>query len=126
MSECAISLNQDISTAKNTSSRKSALVYINSIFRNKNFDKIKACFDFKIQHLIVKFLYSKNNSLLTECLQIFNEFSICLVDLGELSWLFGNNYKKILEKTTHNKSEVIEFSPSDEQKESIIRFQFRF
>lgn len=118
LSECAISLHQDIFNSKNNSSRKSALVYLNSIFRNKNHDKIKACFDFKVQHLIVKFLYSKDNSLLIECLHIFNEFSICLIDLCELSWLFGNNYNKILEKTTHNKSEVIGISQNNENKES--------
>ncbi len=128
MAECSLSLSQEsvsekapISTTvkptnkekekekeKNLASKKSALVYINSVFRSKNTDKIRACFDFKIHRYIVKYLPNNDPHLKLEVLCIYKEISLGLVDMDELSWLFGNNYSKIFEKTVHNKSDPID------------------
>jgi len=121
LSECSLSLSQDNNNdkpsgnakdkekqkEKNIASKKSGLVYINSIFRGKNTDKIRACFDFKIHLFIVKFLNNNDPLLKFEALSIFKEISLGLVDMDELSWLFGNNYSNIFEKSGNNKSDEL-------------------
>ena len=89
--------------------KKSALIYITAIFRSKNVDRIRACFDFKIHLYIEKYLFcNPPMNIKLEALNIMKEISFGLVDLDELSWIFGNNYNKIMDKTISNKSEPIE------------------
>jgi Ca2+-binding EF-hand superfamily protein len=113
LNECTVNLigNENFSEpGKHNANKKSALTYINSILRTRNVDKIRALFDFKIHMFIEKFLFIHINDLMikTEVLNILKEISFGLVDIDELSWLFGNNYTKIFEKTISNKSDPME------------------
>lgn len=104
LSECNLNLS---SSTDNLSSKRAALSYFSTIFKSKNLDKIRACFDFKIHLFIVKFLNSNNQLLRNEALSIFKEISFAIIDLDELNWLFGNNYNSIFDSIINNKSEPI-------------------
>jgi len=132
LSECSLSLVQegvsekstkssnlkenekDTKKEKNIASKKSGLVYINSVFRSKNSDKIRACFDFKVHRFIVKFLTNNDPLLKFEALSIFKEISLGLVDMDELSWLFGNSYSKIFAATVKSTSDQIDSNELNE------------
>jgi hypothetical protein len=108
LNECILNLNQEASQGepnevRNLANKKSALVYISSIFKSKNVDRIRACFDFRIHAYIDKYLFGNHPlNIKIEALNIMKDISLGLVDLDELSWLFGNNYTKVFDKTFKN------------------------
>ena len=77
--------------------KRKALNYINIIFKSKNTSKIRGCLDCKIHFLIQEYLYTSINDIKIkkELFKILKEISISLVDVNEISWLFGNNYEKM-------------------------------
>ena len=91
LSECLLNITQTGVSQKTQANKKSSIIYLFSIFKNKTFEKIRACLDFKIFDFLKPFLLSDDITLKTESLNIFHEISLGAVDLGELSWLFGNN-----------------------------------
>ncbi len=111
LSECALHLTNDSkessSTEKFSANKKSSLIYILSLLKSKKADKIRACFDFKIINFIEKYLINKDYSLKTETILILKEISTGLIDYEELTWLFGNNYMNIYEKTQKSKSDIV-------------------
>jgi hypothetical protein len=108
LNECILNLNQDItsgenSEVRNVANKKSALVYISSVFKSKNVDRIRACFDFRIHAYIDKYLFGNHPlNIKIEALNIMKDISLGLVDMDEVSWLFGNNYGKVFDKTFKN------------------------
>ena len=86
------------SNFKNLEDKRNALSFIHTILKNKNSYKIRGCLDFKIHFIIQKFLFSNQNnlSIKKEIFNILKEISLCLIDMNEISWLFGNNYEKII------------------------------
>lgn len=120
LNECTVNLigSENFSEpGKHNANKKSALTYINSILKTRNVEKIRALFDFKIHMFIEKFLFIHINDIMikTEVLNILKEISFGLVDIDELSWLFGNNYTKIFEKTIGNKSDPMEGADLNEE-----------
>ena len=89
--------------------KRNALNYINIVFKNKNSSKIRGCLDCKIHFIIQKFLYTSINDLgiKKELFNILKEISLSLLDMNEISWLFGNNYEKIFEAKNKNKNNLI-------------------
>ena len=77
--------------------KRNALNYIKIVFKGKNSSKIRGCLDCKIHFIIQKFLFTSINDLgiKTELFNILKEISLTLVDMNEISWLFGNNYERI-------------------------------
>ena len=77
--------------------KKDALNYVNIVFKTKNSSKIRGVLDCKFHFLIQEYLYTNINELeiKKELFNILKEISLCLLDLNEISWLFGNNYEKI-------------------------------
>ena len=77
--------------------KKNALNYLNIIFKSKNSSKIRGCLDCKIHFLIQEYLFTSINDIKIkkELFKILKEISLSLVDVNEISWLFGNNYEKI-------------------------------
>jgi hypothetical protein len=108
LNECILNLNQEItlgenSEIRNLANKKSALVYISSVFKSKNVDRIRACFDFRIHAYIDKYLFGNHPlNIKIEALNIMKDISLGLVDMDEVSWLFGNNYGKVFDKTFKN------------------------
>ena len=89
-----------------TEIKRNALNYINIIFKSKNCSKIRGCLDCKIHFLIQKFLFTSINEIgiKKELFNILKEISLSLVDLNEISWLFGNNYEKIFGSKSKKKN----------------------
>ena len=77
--------------------KKNALNYINIVLKSKNENRIRGCLDCKIHFTIQKYLYTYNNDLAIkkELYNMLKEVSLCLIDISEINWLFGNNYEKI-------------------------------
>ena len=92
LSECQF----NILKTDNEEIKLKTLKYINTLFKGKNQYKIRACFDYKIHFIIQKFLFTYNESLNVkkEIYDILKEISINLINLTEIGWIFGNNYKK--------------------------------
>ena len=84
--------------------KRNALNYINIVFKNKNSSKIRGCLDCKIHFIIQKYLFTSINDfgIKRELFNILKEISLSLVDMNEISWLFGNNYEKIFAKKNKN------------------------
>ena len=83
--------------SKNIVLKRNALKYINTMLHSKNEYKVRACLDFKVHLLIQMLLYTNgiDYSILREVFGIMKEISSNLVDMNEIQWLFGNNYKTI-------------------------------
>ena len=84
----------------NLNIKKNALNYINIVFKSKNSNKIRGFLDCKIHFIISKYLFTSMNDLniKKDLFRILKEISLCLVDMNEIGWQFGNNYEKIFEK----------------------------
>jgi len=89
--------------------KKNALNYLNIVFKSKNSSKIRGCLDCKIHFIIQKYLYTSINDMgiKKELFNILKEISLSLVDMNEISWLFGNNYEKIFGVMNKNKNNNI-------------------
>ena len=87
--------------------KKHALNYINIVFKGKNSSKIRGVLDCKIHYIIEKYLFTSINDygIKKELFNILKEISLCLIDMNEISWLFGNNYEKIFQ--TKNKNNLV-------------------
>ena len=97
---------------KNLEDKRNALSYIHIILQNKNSYKIRGCLDFKIHFIIQKFLFTNQNnlSIRREIFNILKEISLCLVDMNEINWLFGNNFDKVFGEISKEKTDLIEYS----------------
>ena len=93
---------------KNLEDKKNGLSFIHTILQNKNRYKIRGCLDFKIHFIIQKFLFTNQNnlSIKKEIFNILKEISLCLVDMNEINWLFGNNFDKVFGELYKEKSIV--------------------
>ena len=89
--------------------KRNALNYINIVFKSKNNSKLRGCLDCKIHLIIQKFLYTSINDfgIKKELYNILKEISLSLVDMNEISWIFGKNYEKIFGAKNKNKSNLI-------------------
>jgi hypothetical protein len=97
---------------KNLEDKRNALSYIHIILQNKNSYKIRGCLDFKIHFIIQKFLFTNQNnlSIRREIFKILKEISLCLVDINEINWMFGNNFDKVFGEISKEKTDIIEYS----------------
>ena len=73
---------------------------------------IKGCLDFKIHFIIQKFLFTNQNnlSIKKEVFNILKEISLCLIDMNEINWMFGNNFDKCFEELYKEKTDLINFT----------------
>ena len=88
--------------------KKNALNYFNIVFKSKNCSKIRGCLDCKVHFIIQKYLFTsiKDYAIKKELFNILKEISLTLVDMNEISWLFGNNYEKIYGSSNKNKNNI--------------------
>ena len=103
--------NDENSQFKNLEDKRNALSYIHTILQNKNSYKIRGCLDFKIHFIIQRFLYTNQNnlSIRKEIFNILKEISLCLVDINEINWMFGNNFDKVFGEIYKEKTDLIDF-----------------
>ena len=97
---------------KNLEDKKNGLSFIHTILQNKNRYKIRGCLDFKIHFIIQKFLFTNQNnlSIKKEIFNILKEISLCLVDMNEINWLFGNNFDKVFGELYKEKTDLIDLT----------------
>ena len=102
---------EDNSHFKNLEDKRNALSYIHTILQNRNSYKIRGCLDFKIHFIIQKFLYTNQNnlSIRKEIFNILKEISLCLVDMNEINWMFGNNFDKVFGEIYKEKTDLFDF-----------------
>ena len=123
LGDCSIQILSNIfenNPHKNLVNKKNALSYINTIFKGKNENKIRACLDFKVHYLITRFLYTNISdfTIKHEVFAILKEISINLIDMDEISWMFGNNYNKIFNSNYKEKSDLYDFSVTFDNRNS--------
>ena len=123
LGDCSIQILSNIfenNPHKNLVNKKNALSYINTIFKGKNENKIRACLDFKVHYLITRFLYTNISdfTIKHEVFAILKEISINLIDMDEISWMFGNNYNKIFNSNYKEKSDLYDFSETFDNRNS--------
>ena len=96
---------------QNLEDKRNALSYIHTILQNRNSYKIRGCLDFKIHFIIQQFLYTNQNnlSIRKEIFNILKEISLCLVDMNEINWMFGNNFDKVFGEIYKEKTDLIDF-----------------
>ena len=106
-----VKYDQDLDPYQNLEDKRNALNYINSVLKNKNSYKIRGCLDFKIHFIIQKILYTNSNHIpiKIEIFNILKEISFCLVDMNEISWMFGNNYDKVFNVTYKDKTDLFDY-----------------
>ena len=97
---------------KNLEDKKNGLSFIHTILQNKNRYKIRGCLDFKIHFIIQKFLFTNQNnlSIKKEVFNILKEISLCLIDMNEINWMFGNNFDKVFGELYKEKTDLIDFT----------------
>ena len=103
--------NEENSNFKHLEDKRNALSFMHTILKNKNSYKIRGCLDFKIHFIVQKFLFSNQNnlSIKKEIFNILKEISFCLVDMNEVSWMFGNNYDRVFGEIYKEKTDLIDF-----------------
>ena len=103
--------DDDNSHFKNLEDKRNALSYIHTILQNRNSYKIRGCLDFKIHFIIQKFLFTNQNNLTIrkEIFNILKEISLCLVDMNEINWMFGNNFDRVFGEIYREKTDLIDF-----------------
>ena len=96
--------NKNFNNKKNIETKRNSLNYLNIVLKSKNSAKIRGCLDCKIHLIIQKYLFTSINDfgVKKDLFNILKEISLSLVDMNEISWQFGNNYEKILEKKNNN------------------------
>ena len=96
---------------KNLEDKRNVLSYIHTILQNRNSYKIRGCLDFIIHFIIQQFLYinKSNLSIRKEIFNILKEISLCLVDMNEIIWMFGNNFDKVFGEIYKEKTDLIDF-----------------
>ena len=97
---------------KNLEDKKNGLSFIHTILQNKNRYKIRGCLDFKIHFIIQKFLFTNQNnlSIKKEVFNILKEISLCLIDMNEINWMFGNNFDKVFGELYKEKTDLIDLT----------------
>ena len=97
---------------KNLVNKRASLGYIHTIFKGKNEYKIRACLDFKVHFIIFQFLYTNliDEAIKVEIFNILKEISVNLIDMTEISWMFGNNYNRIFVNIYKEKTDVFDMS----------------
>ena len=97
---------------KNLEDKKNGLSFIHTILQNKNRYKIRGCLDFKIHFIIQKFLFTNQNnlSIKKEVFNILKEISICLIDMNEINWMFGNNFDKVFGELYKEKTDLLDLT----------------
>ena len=95
---------------KHLEDKRNALSFIHTILKNKNSYKVRACLDFKIHFIIQKFLFNNQNnlSIRKEIFNILKEISLCLLDMNEINWMFGNNFDKVFGEIYKEKTDLID------------------
>ena len=106
--------NDEKSHLKNLEDKKNGLSFIHTILQNKNRYKIRGCLDFKIHFIIQKFLFTNQNnlSIKKEVFNILKEISLCLIDMNEINWMFGNNFDKVFGELYKEKTDLIDLTES--------------
>ena len=104
--------NDENSHLKNLEDKKNGLSFIHTILQNKNRYKIRGCLDFKIHFIIQKFLFTNQNnlSIKKEVFKILKEISLCLIDMNEINWMFGNNFDKVFGELYKEKTDLIDLT----------------
>ena len=101
---------------KNIINKRTSLSYINVIFKGKNEYKIRACLDFKVHFIIQEFLFTNisDEVIKNEVLNILKEISMTLIDMNEISWMFGNNYNRIF-NSPNKKNDILELNENNDK-----------
>ena len=104
--------NDENSHLKNLEDKRNGLSFIHTILQNKNRYKIRGCLDFKIHFIIQKFLFTNQNnlSIKKEVFNILKEISLCLIDMNEINWMFGNNFDKVFGELYKEKTDLIDLT----------------
>ena len=114
LSNCVYKIYSENSKDPNKTliNKRTALSYINAIFKRKNEYKIRACLDFKVHFIIQEFLFTNisDEVIKKEVLDILKEISMTLIDMNEIAWMFGNNYNRIFNPANKSKADILELN----------------
>ena len=104
--------NDENAYMKNLEDKRNGLSFIHTILQNKNRYNIRGCLDFKIHFIIQKFLFTNQNnlSIKKEVFNILKEISLCLIDMNEINWMFGNNFDKVFGELYKEKTDLIDLT----------------
>lgn len=99
LSDCLLHLSN---SNDNFHTKKSAIIYMNTVLKHKDINRLYAFIDIKPHLYLPRFLNSPNQILKNECIHILKDISFRLIDKQELSWVFGNEYETFISNIINN------------------------